>query len=158
MKNEGFNPKKIFWIAALITLVGGIFFFKVKMTFSIGETLIDANLVHVTAITSGILSMISFGYNYLMKGDYSRVLAIIHTIASIGILIGILYLNIKYNSLTASDLPTFQASKDDIAQWLNNNASASDAMDLKVLLAAIWLVLQLVFFAVVGTKAMRSKS
>lgn len=158
MKNEGFNPKKIFWIAALITLVGGIFFYKVKMTFSIGETFIDANLVHVTAITSGILSMISFAYNYLMKGDYNKALAILHTIVSLGILLGILYLNFTYNSLSEAALPTLQASKDDIAQWLNNSASASDAMDLKVLLTTIWLGLQLVFFAIVGTKAMKSKS
>jgi len=71
---------------------------------------VNANLVHVTAITSGILSMISFGYSYLMKGSWSKLAAILHTLVSIGLMLGILYLNFTYKGLADAHMPTLDAN------------------------------------------------
>jgi|GEM_PF-2665682 len=160
MANGGFNPKRIFWIASLITLVGGIFFYFIKIEFSFKSVYFNANLVHVTAITSGILSMISFGYSYLMKGDYSKLVAISHTLVSIGLMIAILYLNFSHAGHDHSHVPTptLDADATVIEQWDNMTSKMHSDNELKGLLATIWLGIQVLFFAIIGFKKYRSKS
>lgn len=157
MKKGGFNPKKIFWFASLITLVGGIFFFFIKIEFSFKSIYVNANLVHVTAITSGILSMISFGYSYLMKGTYSKALAILHTLVSLGLFVAIISLNFTYNGLADAQLPTLDANATVIHQWDQMTDAMKGNMELKGLLASIWLGIQLIFFAIIGFKVFSSR-
>ena len=131
MNGKGFNPQKIFWITALLTLLSGILFFGVEVKLRIFGTEHVGKIVHAAAITSGILSMISFGYAYLKKGNYSQMLAFLHTLISIVLLVVMVYLNIQDNLISSGE---------------TNTSFTFDIRGVKVLLMAIWLMLQLVFF------------
>ncbi len=143
MNNEGFRPQRIFWIAALISLVGGIFFYKVKMDYMYHDTYFSAYLIHFTAISSGVLSMISFGYNYLMKGTYSKALAILHILATLGLMIAILYFNYQWN---IADTPSLDSSMADIQQWQATAGDRMDNMSNKVMLTLVLIGVHILFF------------
>ena len=92
--------KRILWISALIILVLGIIFFARPFNFPTGLGDISLSGAHVGAITSGILSLVSFGYHLMRKNPLPTLIGIVHVSATL-LLLGLV---IYYRFMMPADL------------------------------------------------------
>lgn len=141
--------KRILWASALIILVLGIFFFAKPFGFQIGGVNLSLSAAHVGAITSGILSLLSFGYHAMRKEPLPSIISIVHVILTVGLLIVVLY----YRSMIPDDMveaaiPNLESTGSEVDGWMDAHHNNSRYQQYYF----IWFGMQALFLSIVGVK------
>jgi len=145
MSEKSFNPRKIYWFAALVVLVIGIFILKASLILNLFGNKVILSMAHVGAISSGIFSLLSFGYYRLRNAGTSSFINIIHLLLSFGLLLTVFYAIYQIDLLDAS-FPQLDASKEEIDAFHDGSVEWGQYSRLAAKAFMAFIGVQAVFF------------
>jgi len=145
MGEQSFNPRKIFWFSALAVLVVGIFILKASVILDLLGNKVILSMAHIGAISSGIFSLLSFGYYHLRKQKMNSLVTALHVLLTFGLLLTVFYCVFQIDLLDA-EFPQLNASKEDIAAFHESSAEWGQYSKLAGQAFIGFVTVQIVFF------------
>lgn len=145
MSEQSFNPRKIYWFSALVVLVIGIFILKASVVLDLFGRHVILSMAHIGAISSGIFSLISFGFYHLRNQKTSLVLTILHLLLTFGLLLTVFFCVLQIDLLDAA-FPQLDATKEDIDAFHDSSVEWGNYSRLAGQAFIGFLAVQIVFF------------
>lgn len=145
MSEQSYSPKKIFWFSALAVLIIGIFILKASVILDLFGRKVILSMAHVGAISSGIFSLLSFGYYHLRNQKTNNIITILHVVLTYGLLLTVFYCVLQIDILDAA-FPQLDATKEEIDAFHDSSVEWGKYSRLAGQAFIGFIALQIVFF------------